>query len=165
VGDVAKKKWLDDDEQHAWLGLLTTQARLDAALDRQLQRDFGLSHTQYGIMARLSVAPGRTMHMSTLAAWTASSQSRLSHAVARLEEQGWVERTRCSENKRAVHATLTETGWELIKKAAPSHVHEVRRLLFDNLTPQQVRALGEITDTVLATLEAEGFSVPVEPRD
>jgi DNA-binding MarR family transcriptional regulator len=155
------RRWLDDDEQRAWTGLIAMFTRLDAALDRQLQRDCGLSHRQYGIMAQLSTAPDRTMHMSELAGLTNSSQSRLSHAVSRLEEQGWVTRARCPVSKRAVHATLTEAGYQLVVAAAPGHVAEVRRLLFDHLDAGQVRQLGEITAGTLGGLAAERADEPI----
>jgi len=152
---MAEPRWLDTDEQRAWLGLIATMTLLDAALDRQLQRDSGLTHGQYAILSRLSDAPGHAMHMSDLALRTSSSQSRLSHAVSRLEEQGWVVRSRCPHNKRAVHATLTSAGYDLVVAAAPGHAGEVRRLLFDHLTRQQVGVLNEVTGATLGVLAAE----------
>lgn len=157
---MTTKKWLDDDEQRAWIGLIATMTLLDVALDRQLQRASGLSHAQYAIMARLSESPNRTMHMSELAIMTSSSQSRLSHAVARLEDEGWIIRVRCSGNGRAVHATLTESGYQLVVTAAPGHVSEVRRLLFDHLTHDQVDHLIDVTTTALTVLASEGFDIP-----
>ena len=47
----------------------------------------------YLILAMLSDVPGRTLRMSDLAAVTQSSQSRLSHAVSKLERNGWVRRS------------------------------------------------------------------------
>jgi DNA-binding MarR family transcriptional regulator len=102
--------------------------------------------------------------MSELAIMTSSSQSRLSHAVARLEEGGWVSRARCGENHRAVHATLTGTCYQLVVAAAPGHVREVRRLLFDHLSRQQLHELITITATALTVLSGEGFDVPPHPK-
>ena len=115
-------------------------------------------------MSRLSEAPGRTMHMNVLARMTSTSQSRLSHAVARLEDLGWVERSRCPANMRAVHATLTEAGWHIVAAAAPGHVAEVRRLVFDHLSREQVHQLGAITQAVLEALAGQGYPVPPAPR-
>ena len=138
LGPVSETRWLDERERKAWHGLIAATVLLDSALDRQLQRDQQLSHAHYMIMAMLSEAPSRTLHMSRLATLTHSSQSRLSHAVARLEEDGRVVRSRCPPNRRAVHATLTDSGLELIRRAAPGHVEEVRQLLFDRLDDAQV---------------------------
>jgi len=145
--------WLDPEEQQAWSGLMTMFNLLDVALDRQLQQDSGLSHTQYGILSRLSRQPGRTMHMSELAASTSSSQSRLSHAVTGMEAKGWVSRSRCLSSRRMVHATLTAAGYDLAVKAAPGHVREVRRLVFDQLSRERMRSLIGVTQAVLNALE------------
>lgn len=157
---MTAQRWLNDDEQRAWQAMISSTTLLDVALDRQLQRDSGLAHAAYAILAGLSEAPGRTLHMHQLAVATNSSQSRLSHAAARLEEQGLIVRSRCPESRRAVHATLTDSGYETVVDAAPGHVALVRRLVFDRLSPTQVAQLEAIGGAVLQALEAEGFSVP-----
>src|SRR4029450_10178499 len=81
---------------------------LNARLDRELQRDAGIPHTYYEILVRLSEAPGRTLRMSELADASESSRSRLSHAVARLEEAGWVRRESCATDRRGAVARLTD---------------------------------------------------------
>ena len=85
-------RWLSDAEQEAWRAFLAFLTGLEDRLDRQLQRDAGMPHAYYQVLAMLSEAPGRTLRMSELAVATTSSPSRLSHAVARLEEKGWVRR-------------------------------------------------------------------------
>ena len=85
---TADTQWLDDDEQRTWRAFLTAQRLLFDRLERQLQRDAGLPHAYYEILVRLSEAPDRTLRMSQLADSSLSSRSRLSHAVARLEERG-----------------------------------------------------------------------------
>ena len=61
-------RWLDDDEQRTWRGFLATSEVLYAALDRQLQRDAGITHASYIVLAMLSEAPARSLRMSDLAA-------------------------------------------------------------------------------------------------
>lgn len=143
--------WLSADEQRAWLGLLTTMAWLNSELDRQLQRDAGISHATYGILAGLSAAENGERHMSDLAGLAGFSQSRLSHAAKRLEADGLITRRECRHDRRATHAALTDQGRALLERAAPGHVAAVRELVFDRLTADQVRALTEI----VATLRAE----------
>jgi DNA-binding MarR family transcriptional regulator len=160
---VAGRKWLDADEQRAWTGLIAVTTLLDAALDQQLQRDAGISHATFTILTALSQAPRRMRHMSDLAILTSSSQSRLSHAVARLEEAGWVRRARCPEDKRQVDARLTEAGLAVLKQAAPGHVRRVRELVFDRLDRDQIDRLAEITATLVDSLADAGFASPL-PR-
>jgi len=143
-------RWLDDDEQQAWRGLLAATARIDRLLDEQLQRDSGMPHAYYMVLVALSEQPGRACRMSVLAERTMSSQSRVSHAVARLEERGWVRRDPSSSDRRGKLAVLTEEGRRALREAAPGHVEQVRRVVFDRLTPAQVQQLREITSAITA---------------
>jgi DNA-binding MarR family transcriptional regulator len=148
--------WLEPDELETWLSYVAATTLLEGALDRQLQRDAGMPHAYYQILAMLSEVPDRSLRMSELAAITQSSQSRLSHAVARLERQGWVRRKPCPEDRRSTFAQLTEEGFAALAAAAPGHVCTVRRHLFDRLTPEQVEQLREITRAVLRGLGVAG---------
>ena len=147
-------RWLDDDEQATWRAFLAATRLLMDRLDRELQAGAGLPHSYYEILVRLSEAPGRAMRMSDLAERCASSRSRLSHAVSRLEEQGWVRRETVESDRRGAVAALTEAGLAALEAAAPVHVEGVRRHVFDQLTPDQIRALGEISRTLHDHLEA-----------
>ena len=142
-------RWLSADQQQDWLALLDAVRALDEALDQQLQRDAGIPHAYYEILVALSESPDRTLRMSELAGRRGSSRSRLSHAVARLEEAGWVHRRECPSDKRGSFAVLTDKGFAALVAAAPGHVKEVRENLFDKLTPEQVDQLGEISNAIL----------------
>ena len=50
---------------------------------------------------------------------------------------------------------MTSAGYDLVVAAAPGHAGEVRRLLFDHLTRQQVGVLNEVTGATLGVLAAE----------
>lgn len=145
-------RWLTDDQQRNWRAFYYASVRLQEALDRDLLHGFGLPHGYYDIFVRLSEAPDRSMRMSELAAATRSSRSRLSHAVARLEESGWVARESCETDRRGQIAHLTDAGLDLLVRAAPSHVESVRAYLVDPLTDEQLRQLGEIGQIVLDSI-------------
>jgi DNA-binding MarR family transcriptional regulator len=139
-------RWLSAEEQRAWRAFLQAAARVDDALDRQLQRDSGMPHAYYQVLAMLSEAPQRTLRMSELAQLTTSSASRLSHAVARLEEKGWVRREKHPTDRRGALAVLTDAGWDAVVAAAPGHVAAVRAAVFDRLDPAQVAQLRAISE-------------------
>jgi DNA-binding MarR family transcriptional regulator len=149
-------RWLDDDEEKAYLGLVAVAELLPGALDAQLRRDSGLTHFEYLVLAMLSEATERTLRMTSLAQRTNATLPRLSHVVRRLEERGLVERFPCPEDGRATNARLTEQGWDTIVAAAPGHVETVRRLAFDPLTPTQVAQLRRISDAMLEVLDPDG---------
>ncbi|HZP30081.1 MAG TPA: MarR family transcriptional regulator [Acidimicrobiia bacterium] len=120
--------------------------------ERDLQRDAGLPMAYYEILVRLSEAPDRRLRMSDLADRSQSSRSRLSHAVARLEASGWVRRESCPTDRRGAIAVLTDEGFAALRAAAPAHVESVRRHLFDQLTPEQLEQLRDISTTILGHL-------------
>ena len=150
--DSADERWLTPDELDAWLSYVATSTLLESALDRQLQRDSGMPHAYYQILAMLSEVPNRTLRMSDLAAVTQSSQSRLSHAVSRLERNGWVTRMPCPDDRRSTLAHLTDAGFAALAAAAPGHVRTVRAHLFDRLSCEQVAQLRAILKAVLSGL-------------
>jgi DNA-binding MarR family transcriptional regulator len=152
--------WLSSTELAAWMSLVAMLMTVPPAIDAQLKRDAGLNFFEYSILAGLSREPCGRMRMSSLALLTGGSLSRLSHAVARLEQNGLVRRrsggpqpgaafTRCTE------AFLTEQGRAALVAAAPAHVREARRLVFDELTATQVRQLQRICRQVVQSASPE----------
>ena len=157
-------RWLDPDEQQAWRALAKTLERLPAALDAQLRRDAAISHFDYQVLALLSEAPGRTLRMSELALWAGSSLPRLSQAAARLEQRGWARRTPDPADGRYTLATLTGHGQAKVTQAAPGHVHEVRRLVFDPLTKTQSRQLREISRRITRAIDPDNHHPGHQPQ-
>jgi len=146
-------RWLDAEEQKAWRAWLFSSMLLQDRLDRELTHETGISHAYYEILVALSETPGRRLRMSELADRCLSSRSRLSHAVSRLEERGWVRREVCSEDGRGQLAVLTDDGFSALEVAAPVPVASVRAHLFDQLNPEQVAAMRYMGETLLRHLD------------
>lgn len=149
-------RWLTDDQQQAWRRFVEVLVKVPAALEAQLQRDAGLTHMGYIVLATLSERPGRRLSMSRLAKLVSASLSRLSHVVARLEAQGWVRRERDPEDGRVQIAVLTDSGYAKLVDSAPGHAEAVQQLVFDRLSPAQVRQMVKLADALLES--------PVEVR-
>jgi DNA-binding MarR family transcriptional regulator len=149
------QRWLDDEQQRTWRAWLAVSELVPRALDAQLQRDAGISHAAYVVLAMLSEAPGRSRRMSDLARRANQSQSRLSHTVARLEERGWVRRERSADDGRGNLAVLTDAGWDVVATVAPGHVDAVREAMFAPLTPEQTRVLGDAMQAILEQLDPD----------
>src|SRR3954468_3171378 len=154
VSAVAQR-WLDEQQQRTWRAWLTVSELLPRVLDAQLQRDAGLTHAAYVVLAMLSEAPGRSRRLSDLARRANQSQSRLSHTVSRLEERGWVRRERSTEDGRGNVAVLTDAGWDIVVKLAPGHVGAVRDNVFAPLTSDQTRAVGDALTAILERLDLD----------
>ncbi|QEE62135.1 MarR family transcriptional regulator [Salinibacterium sp. dk2585] len=151
--------WLDDEQLRAWKRLIAVVEQLPGILDTQLQRDSGLTHFEYYVLAMLSEATERTLRMSALAERTNATLPRLSHVVARLEARGLVERRRCEEDKRATNAVLTEAGWQKVLETAPGHVRTVHSSVIAPLSPEQVAQLDGIATAILGRI-APGRPLP-----
>ena len=170
--EQAQTRWLSDFEQQAWRAFLNACHRLFPEMDAHLQHVAGIPHAYYEILVRLSEAPGRELRMTQLADASSSSKSRLSHAVARLEARGWVERLACETDRRGQIARLTDAGFAALDAAAHQHVEQVRRMVFDQLTPAQVEQLAAISaaieagvDEVSSSPAAEVCRAEAEARD
>jgi DNA-binding MarR family transcriptional regulator len=155
---VGEARWLDETEARAWRGFLRMHQLLRAELEGELTRSCGLSLADYEVLVSLSEAEGRRLRMSALADRLQWSRSRLSHQLARMQERGLVCRQDCPTDARGAFALLTPGGLAAIEEAAPGHLAGVRRHLFDRLSPEQVVALAEISEAVLAP--ARTRSVP-----
>jgi DNA-binding MarR family transcriptional regulator len=142
-------RWLNEEELHAWMALVGMVTKLPAAMDRQLQQDAGLTHFEYQVFVGLSRAPERTLRMSELARFTASQLPRLSQVVTRLERRGWLTRRPDPTDGRYTLAGLTDAGMVKLEASAPGHVSAVRRLVFDALSPTQVRQMSQIAQRIL----------------
>lgn len=139
-----RTRWLDADEQWAWRRFLHAQQLLFDQLERELMSAYDLPHSYYEVLVSLSETPDRRMRMSDLAEMTLSSRSRLSHAVARMEQLGWVRREACPSDRRGLNAVLTDEGFAALERAAPVHVEGVRAHLFDQLNRDEVAELGRL---------------------
>lgn len=157
---AALTRWLDPDERVTWVGLVALMTRLPSAVEAPLRRDHGLSLYEYHALAMLSETPGHTLPLKALAKLTNGSLSRLSHVLDRLEVRGYLTRQPSTRDGRVTEAVLSEFGLAALTGAAPGHVETVRELVFDALTPDQVRQFGDVT---LALLTQMGVDVAQTP--
>ncbi|WP_206784845.1 MarR family winged helix-turn-helix transcriptional regulator [Amycolatopsis sp. MtRt-6] len=152
MSDEELVRWLDEDERRAWINLAKVLLTLPGALESQLLRDADLTLLGYMILARLSASPGRSLQMSEIAKMANGSLPRISHAVARMEDRGWVKREVCTgQGRRFTTATLTEAGLTHLAASAPGHVETVRRLVIDPLGEDFLR-LGDAVERIVETL-------------
>jgi DNA-binding MarR family transcriptional regulator len=147
-------RWLTEEEQRAWRGLLRMTSQLNARANRLLQEEYGISLADYEVLVALSEAPEGRLRVFEVADALAWEQSRVSHQLARMQRRGLITREGCATDARGAFAVLTTVGRGAIERAAPAHVEQVRQLVFDELSHEQVSALTEITTRVLDRLAA-----------
>lgn len=150
---TSEAPWLSPEQQQVWRRWLAVQAGLPAALHRQLQEDSGLSLPDFDVLVQLTDQPDGRMRVSALAAELQWERSRLSHHVKRMEARGLVRREECDDDGRGWFVLVTDQGREAIVAAAPSHVREVRELVFEDLSAEELALLDRLTTKVLTRLD------------
>ncbi len=143
-----KPRWLSHEQQAEWRAYIVGTTLLLDTLDRELRQNHGLSFSEYEILVRLSECPDRTMRMAEIAEAMRHSRSRVTHTVSRMESAGLVTRSASSDDRRGVNATMTDTGYELLVAAAPTHVNGVREHFVDLASPEDFTVLGRVMNAV-----------------
>ena len=146
-------RWLDATQQRAWRGFLDLHARLAAKLNRDLQQTSGLSLTDYDVLVHLTDVPDGRLRAFELGERLQWDKSRVSKQVSRLAARRLVAKEECETDRRGAYVVLTATGRQAIEAAAPAHVELVHRLVFDTLTPGQIREWAAISTAILRQLE------------
>ncbi len=147
--------WLTADEQRAWRTYLRMSSLLPAALNRQLQQDSGLTLPEYEVLVQLSEAPGQQLRPFQICDALNWEQSRLSHQLTRMQRRGLVARQECEADGRGAFVVLTADGADAIGSAAPGHVAAVRRLIFDQLSADQLAAFEQACAAITAALTGQ----------
>ena len=158
MGEMSEPRWLNKREARAWRQFLLMQAQVRGELASRLQRETGLSESDYEVLVNLSEAPNGVLRPTELGGATQWEKSRISHQIRRMEERGLVKRMACPTDGRGSLVGITAAGRKAIERAAPGHVEDVRELFIDALTPSQLEALAEISEAVLGQLAESGDS-------
>jgi DNA-binding MarR family transcriptional regulator len=146
---------LDAREERAWRSYHQMERELAGRIRRQLTRDTGLSDADYEILRALADAPDGILRARELRCEVRWEKSRLSHQVGRMEGRGLVTREDCDEDSRGSVIRITPAGREVIVAACCEHAKAVRAYLIDRLSPDQLDALADISETVLAGFESD----------
>lgn len=93
------------------IGYLLKRAgtQLAVCVDRRLA-EFDMTHAQYGIFHRLQAAPSTAADLARSSMTDTGAMTRM---LDRLEEKGFVERSRSSTDRRIVEVSLTDKGRQI----------------------------------------------------
>ncbi|MEU5461851.1 MarR family winged helix-turn-helix transcriptional regulator [Streptomyces althioticus] len=139
--------WLTDEEERAW----RAYRRMVIAVQTRTVQDLaahGLSEPDYEVLSTLSEHPDGTSTLHEQAAKMGWSRSRLSRHATRMEARDLIRRAPDPADGRGCLLVLTETGWETLREAAPTHLESVRRHFVDRLEPEELALLGRIAEKI-----------------
>ena len=140
---------LSGDQVELWRSFYAMRRKLDRALDLQLQRESGVSASEYEILLSLNEAPQRRLRIKDIAGTIGWEKSRVSHLVTRMERRGLLNRADCEVDGRGSWIGLTTVGRRTIIGATRGHTDAIRRYFFDVLTPQEIAAIAELSPRVI----------------
>jgi DNA-binding MarR family transcriptional regulator len=130
-----------DSRLRAWSAFLRAHARIVRALEQELQDEQGMALTDYDVLVQLATTDGRRLRMSELADRLLLSRSGVTRLVDRLVADGLVERVTCDDDRRGQWASLTDAGYERLRRASPTHLRGVAEHFIDRLDDAEIAAL------------------------
>jgi DNA-binding MarR family transcriptional regulator len=153
-------QWLTPAEQRAWVAWMRVSLRLEYEINRDLQEDSGLSHSDYHVLVALNGAAGGRLQLSALADTIGWERSRLSHHLQRMTTRGLTRRVPSAVDGRATDAVLTAAGRRALERAALPHAETVHRLFFGGLDDDELPLLAGMLERVYASLLEQGTLPP-----
>jgi DNA-binding MarR family transcriptional regulator len=138
---------LKPDQMRTYFALMEAVSLLQYAVQQQLRADGELSYVQFEILARLADAD-RQLSMTEIADVVVYSRSGLTHQAALLEKAGLITRETSTHDQRSTLVGITDAGRARLDVVLPGHIDVVRSLLFETLSDEDVRALGDVMGRV-----------------
>lgn len=143
----------DAEQLRIWRDFIESAEILRARMDRRLAAESALSMGDYRVLLALTEATGHTLRSFELAEMVEWERSRLSHHIGRMEKRGLVTRTSATDGSRGVHVSITPAGQHAFRAASSKHLHAVKELFIDALTPEQLQHTGDIAQAIRAHLQ------------
>lgn len=112
-----------------WRELLARHAKVNEALERELQRHHRLTVTEFEALQRLAESSTDGCRLQSLVEDVHMSQSALSRLIGRLDDEGLVERRTGTNDRRGIDAIITNAGRQRLAEAEPTHAAVLEKTL------------------------------------
>jgi len=137
----------------------------DALIGERL-RTADLSGPRWRLLLRLhgeeQAAAGQGISPTHLSHSQHVSKNTISALLRGLEEQGLVERTLDSDDRRVFHIHLTDAGRAMVRETAPQHLAFLNTLI-EGLTPDERVQLIQLLGKLRRSLSAQDTDQQAEP--
>jgi DNA-binding MarR family transcriptional regulator len=136
-------------EQEAYLALLRTADALQARVEARL-KDFGLTGTQYNALRILRGAGRDGLPCREIGARMITHDPDITRLLNRLEDRGFVVRTRALHDLRVIYSKITAAGLKLLREMdGPIEKHS--REMLQHVGQNKLRQLIELLELVRGT--------------
>lgn len=147
-------QWLSPQEMAAWRAFLAASSDLGRVVDKDLDQ-FDLDGGDYQLLAMVSESPDQRIRMCDLADMLRLTRSGLTRRMDGVVKKKLISRVQSTEDGRVAYAQMTPKGMDVLKVVAPIHLQTVRRVIFDHLSPAEVKAMASGLGKVARQLESE----------
>jgi DNA-binding MarR family transcriptional regulator len=133
-------------EQEAYLSLLRTADALQAQVEARL-KDFGLTGTQYNALRILRGAGREGLPCREIGERMITRDPDITRLLNRLEDRGFVERTRARHDRRVIYGKITAAGLKLLREI-DSPVEKYSRDMLRHVGQEKLKQLIELLELV-----------------
>src|SRR6478609_8952462 len=133
----------EGDRKDAWVGMLHVHAQTMHQLGQELDDAGKIPLSTYDILVQLT-ENGGLRRLRELVDLVLLSQPGLSRKVARLEEEGLVERLPDPNDGRGVLVRMTRQGRAALRSAAVVHIAGIEREFTSQLTDDEAATLARV---------------------
>ncbi|HEY7937342.1 MAG TPA: MarR family transcriptional regulator [Candidatus Limnocylindrales bacterium] len=154
-----------DPRLDTWRAFLMAHALLTRRLDEDLRAGEGLTLGEYSALLQVAEAPGRSLRMNQLATGIFLSRSGVTRLIDRLEADGLIERSTCTDDGRGALAVLTDAGLTRLRAAADTHLSGIARYFLEVVPTGELEHLAGTFRAIGDRVRAEGEPVCFEGND
>ncbi len=138
----------DEATLRAWSALLVAHRRLTTRMDHELRERAGMDLDEYDVLHQLHRA-GRPLRMGELAERVLITRPTVTRLVARLVDDGLVERSPDAHDRRTVRVSLSDEGRARLAGAARVHGDGIARLVGGPLRHHDADAVADALESLV----------------
>lgn len=147
---------ISQNHHRAWRSFLTAQSWTTKELDSRLRKANQISLDVYEVLLTLEEATDHRLRMSDLAETILFSRSGLTRMIDRLEEQGYVRRDPCPDDRRGWFAVATDAGMKVRHRACDIVQTALKECWEESLSEEEAKTLIRLMDRVATRSRAAG---------
>ncbi|KPJ83829.1 MAG: hypothetical protein AMS19_03015 [Gemmatimonas sp. SG8_23] len=151
--EIKQSKPFRSKSQEAYVALLRTADDSKRHVGDVLEPS-GVTLQQYNVLRILRGAGEEGLPTLTVAERMIERTPGVTRLIDRMEKKGWVERRRCTEDRRRVWCKITQSGLKLLE-SLDRPIEAVDDVFESVLRPEEVAQLVEYLDRLRAGMNVE----------
>jgi MarR family transcriptional regulator, organic hydroperoxide resistance regulator len=144
--ELKQKLPFNSREQEAYLSLLRTADALQAQVEAWLKQ-FGLTGTQYNALRILRGAGTEGLPCREIGERMITHDPDITRLLNRLEDRGFVERTRARHDRRVIYGKITGAGLKLLREM-DNPIEKHSREILRHVGQDKLKLLIELLELV-----------------